>query len=569
MHTPHAVDLDCLLIHTPKAHNHYLPFGDFMNICYMPMGLPAIAEWLRRHERSVEIIHLGVEWIRDHDYDVVSDFDGASLRAIGLTLYWHYQSYDAVEVARAMARSHPEAFVFLGGVTAAYFAREILETYPEIDAIIPGHGEQPTLALVEALREGGDLGQVPNLVWRDGDGVIVDNRLAKVSYFGRGPAIDQLVFGDLSVLRNADVYASTFGFPLAYSLEYSASENRRRLNMGRPFFPLFTGRGCPWLCSFCGGNRDTLKRVNGHGGVAWRDPARVVDDVRLAMSHGYQTMSLCFDPTPMKDDYYVELFRQIREAKLEVDFYFECWGLPTERFVRDFRRTFPSPESYVALSPDTGHEGVRRANKQPFYTNEELTDSLALLREHRVSADVFYTVALPGERLPEARQTRRQMRELPERFDNVRRCMVWSVQFEPGSPQFERPAELGMITDRHNFADFYRVHSGIHADTYSSLGFKILDYFGDERDEGGIADFERHLQHLKCMELCFLAPDPRDFALPEKGRAHCFERRVALAERRGHPAPSRAIGEGYQYGEALAEEERLRGGHPRMRWVRP
>lgn len=564
-------DLDCLLVHPPKAHNHYLPLGDFMNIGYLPMGLPAIAEWIRRAGHRTEIVHLGVEWILDPEYRIVDDFDGAQLATIGVTLYWHYQSYDAIEVARALARSHPEAFVFLGGVTAAYFAEEILRTYDEIGGVILGHGEAPLLALMDANRAaaGGtlDLAGVPNLMWRAADGEIIDNRKRKVSYFGRTPDIDQLSYGDLSVLRHADTYASTFGFPLAYSREYSQEENRKRLNMGRPFFPLFTGRGCPWSCTFCGGNRDTLKRINGGGGIAWRSPGRVIADIRKAAEFGYQTMSLCFDPTPMRDDYYVELFRQIRAESLDVDFYFECWGLPTERFVRDFRRTFPSPESYVALSPDAGDEEVRRLNKQPFYTNDDLYASVAMLRDHDISADVFYTIALPGERLPQAMATRAQMRELPARFSNVRRCMVWSVQLEPGSPQFERPGDFDMITDRHSFADFYRVHGGVHADTYSSLGFKINGYFGDERDAGGIQEFEGQLQHLKCMELCFLAPDPRDFALPEKGRAHCFSRRKELAERRGHAPPLVQIDATHYYGDALAEEKRLRGTHERVGWV--
>ena len=124
-----------------------------------------------------------------------------------------------------------------------------------------------------------------------------------------------------------------------------------------------------------------------------------------------------------------------------------------------------------------------------------------------------------------------------------------------------------MITDRKSFADFHRVHGGDTSDTYSRLGYKIRNYFGDERDLGGITDFERHLQHLKCMEMCFLAPDPRDFSLPEKGRAHCFDRRKQLAKRRGHAAPSRAIGKDFGYFRVLDEERALRGAQVRNSWL--
>lgn len=561
-----ARDLDCLFVHAPKAHNHYLPLGDFINICYMPMGLPALANWLHQHGHHTEIVHLGVEWVHDPSYHVVRDFDGAHLRAIGLPLYWHYQSYDAVEVARALGRAHPEAFVFLGGVTAAYFGTQILESFPEIHAIVPGHGEGPVLALMETLKAGGDLGQVPNLLWRDAEGVIHDNRLHH-KYFGRAPELDALSFGDLSRLRHADVYARSFGFPLAWSREYTADENRRRLNMGRPFFPLFTGRGCPWSCTFCGGNRDTLKRVNGGGGVAWRSADRVLDDIRRAMDHGYRTVSLCFDPTPTRDDYYVDLFDRIHASKLGVDMYFECWGLPTPRFVRHFRRAFPSPESYLAISPDAGDEEVRRLNKQPWYSDAELLAACGLLQEAEISADVFYTIALPGETVKEGLKTRDQMRLLSDRFPNLRRIMVWSVQLEPGSPQFERPGDFDMVTDRHTFLDFYRLHGGLAGDTYSSLGFKINHYFGDSRDDGGIPDFERHLQHLKCMELCFLSPDPREHAQPEAGRNHCFQRRKELAIRRGTTLPTRAIGPDHDYNDALREEREARGPQERMSWL--
>lgn len=562
-----SYDLDCLLIHVPKVENHYLPLGDFMNINYMPMGLPALAHWIRGHGFFTEIVHLGVETIRDPSFKVVQAYDGAQLRSIGLPVYWHYQAFDGVEVARAMGRAHPEAFIFLGGVTAAYFAREILENFPEIHAILPGHGEEPLLRLMEMLEEGGDLGTVPNMMWRDQSGQIRDNRAEGKSYFAKPANLEQLIFGDLSVVRNADIYAKSFGFPLAWSHEYSPDDNRRRLNMGRPFFPLFTGRGCPWSCSFCGGNRDTLKRINGQGGVVWRSVSRVMEDIRRVMDHGYRTMSLCFDPTPTHDDYYVQLFNEIRRANLCVDFYFECWGLPTPRFLKAFREAFPSRESYVAISPDSGDEGVRKRNKQPFYTNAQLVESLQHLKDMEIAADLFYTIALPGETLETARCTRDQMRDLAGQFSNLRRVMVWSVQLEPGSPQFERPESMGMITDRHNFMDFYHLHSGSSADTYTSLGFKILNYFGDDRDQGSIADFERHLQHFKCMELCFLAPDPREFALPDAGRRHCFDRRVELAHRRGTAPPSRPIGDGWDYGDALREERTLRGPRERRSWL--
>jgi len=509
-----------------------------------------------------------VEWLNDNSYSVVKAHDGMSIRAIGLSLYWHYQSYDAIEVARALKQAHPDAFVFLGGLTAGYFAQEIVETFDFIDAVLPGHAEASAAILVETLREGGDLGRVPAMVHRDADGRVRDNSKTPAAPIAFDvPAVDDLVFADLSVMKHPELYAASFGFPLAYGREFSPAENQSMLSMGRAFFPLFIGRGCPWLCTFCGGNRDTLRRVNGSNKLVWRSQKAVLKDIRLAMSFGYKTMALCFDPTPTRDDYYIELFRQIRAAKLEVDFYFECWGVPTERFVRDFRRTFPSPESYIAVSPDTGDEAVRRKNKQPFYTDAELFKVLDWFDENELSFDVFYTIALPGERIDSARRTQQQINRIAAEYKRARRLMCWSVQLEPGSPQYERPESFNMITDRSCFGDFYRAHGADRADTYSSLGFKIADYFGDSRDEGGIEEFEHHLQHLKCMEFCFLGRDPRFWNSPAQGRAQCFERRSMLAKRRGISVPTQPISEGYYYADAMREERAVRGARERHTWL--
>ncbi len=563
-----AVDLDCLFVHTPKAHNHYLPFGDFFNITYMPMGLPAIARQLKDRGYRAEVVHLGVEWLEDPQFNIAQDTDGMNIRAIGLSLYWHYQSYDAIEVARALKAAHPNAFVFLGGLTAGYFASEIVENHPFIDAVLRGHAEGSAGVLVEQLKSGGDLGQVPGMVHRLDDGTVVDNdRLSLSTARGHAVGLDDLHFADLSVMRHPETYAKSFGFPLAYGREFSAEENRSMLSMGRAFFPLFIGRGCPWMCTFCGGNRDTLRRVNGTNKLQWRSPDRVVDDIRQAMEFGYKTMALCFDPTPTKDTYYRTLFEKIRQARLDVDFYFECWGLPTLEFIHDFRKTFPSPESYLALSPDTGNEAIRKRNKQPFYTNDALFTALNRLEEHEVTFDVFYTMALPGEVLSSARDTQDQINGIAAKYQRARRLMTWTVQLEPGSAQYERPEDFDMITDRHCFDDFYRAHGGQRADTYSSLGFKIANYFGDARDEGGIQEFERHLQHLKCMEFCFLGRDPRFWNSPAQGREHCFERRKLLAERRGTALPQRAIGDGFDYMDAIEEEKRLRPKQERHQWV--
>ena len=72
---------------------------------------------------------------------------------------------------------------------------------------------------------------------------------------------------------------------------------------------------------------------------------------------------------------------------------------------------------------------------------------------------------------------------------------------------------------------------------------------------------------LDVVEFCFLGRDPRFWNCPADGRKHCFERRKDLATKRGTSLPTRTIGEGHDYFDAVREERALRGERPRFGWV--
>ncbi len=542
--------MDCLLLHIPKFSSVYLPLGEFLNITYMPMGLPALANQLQRNGYQAEIVHFGVEWIRDPEAELVEDAAMTDAPMIGAALYWHYQTFDVLDVTRRIREQRPDVFIFLGGITAGYFGTSLLDAYPHIDAVIQGDGEIAVVELAEAVSGKREFADVANLIWRSPDGQVVENSRRVAS---DQETIDSLDFGDLTLLRNRDIYVDRFGFPLAYPKQFSHRENDETQKMDkRSFFPLFTGRGCAWKCSFCGGNRDTLRRVTSTPTLRFRNYRRVVDDVEKAMDHGYRTMALCFDPTPDRDDYYVAMFQEIRRRKLDVDYYFECWGLPTDRFLDEWVKTFgqDNPYSYLALSPDAGNEDVRRLNKQPFYTDEAFYDAMNRLQDRGITTDVFFTIALPGETVHTARDTARMINRIRNDYSIYKRLMTWSVQLEPGSPQFENPDAHNMETDRTSIQDYFDAHGGGNADTYSTLGYKIHDYFGDERDNGTIRDFEAHIQSMKCMEFCFLGQDPTKPSNPAKGREWCRTRRSAIAESSGLDPEQPIIDETFRYADA-------------------
>jgi len=95
-------------VHVPKRRSYYRPFDEFLCINFMPMGVFSMAEILERAGHDVEIVHLGIELILDNEhgtrFDVGDYVAEEQPDLVAIPLHWHFQSYDAVEVARKVKR---------------------------------------------------------------------------------------------------------------------------------------------------------------------------------------------------------------------------------------------------------------------------------------------------------------------------------------------------------------------------------------------------------------------------------------------------------------------------------
>ena len=92
-----------------------------------------------------------------------------------------------------------------------------------------------------------------------------------------------------------------------------------------PMFDLEVGRGCPVNCTWCAGSHSSQEMISGRRRVIFRDPEKVLQSIEEALSFGYETMHICFDPFPHKPDYYLDLFSRIRAKGLQVECFYESF----------------------------------------------------------------------------------------------------------------------------------------------------------------------------------------------------------------------------------------------------
>ena len=527
--------LDCLYVHAPKMSNFYKPLGEFIWINYMPMGLLAIADWTNRHGYPSRIVHCGLEWIENPDFSIAECAARFRPRVVGISLHWHHQCCDAIEAARKIKAAVPDAFVVCGGFTASYYHDEIVREYDFVDGVIRGDGEAPMLELIKQVVDGKrDFAGVPNLTWQR-DGEVVANPL---QYVGTRELVNQLCFSNMSLLEHYETYVRYISLPFVYVKNESPQANYRKYTIRSPMFTLCIGRGCPVDCAYCGGSRSSQRIISGRDSYFYRSIDSVIETILEAKRYGYETMHTCYDPEPRHQKYYVRLWREIRRRGIRIEWFFEGNALPSHEMVDEFALTFPSPKSVLAISPETGSERIRLANRGFYFSNAELLSTLDYIDRKGINMEVFFTYGIPHETEADVQETIRLRAEIARRFKHVVGMRALAIEIEPGSPWQMDPERFGIRTQLRTFRDFYQAHSIAGDGTYTRLGYHIPNYFADgEVDEKA---FAQRLQAIKCKNFCFIHPNARRYSKPWQGRLLC--RINSLVQKLRRPRRSRTAG---------------------------
>jgi radical SAM superfamily enzyme YgiQ (UPF0313 family) len=505
--------VDCIFLHVPKLTNAYRPLGRFTAINFLPMGLLALADRLHRLGLSTQVVHLGIEWIEDKAFSILSYLREKDPRIIALDLHWHHQSYDVTEMVKQIKAALPQAYILLGGFTASFFHEEIMKTFPEVDGIIRGEAEEPLAELAQAIREDqADFFSVPNLTWRRRKKVLVN----PLSYVASEEDLNRLCFTRFSLLKNYPTYIRSISQPY-YVQDVPTGKRVSKHSPPSPVFPLPVGRGCPVQCTWCSGGFLSQETVSGRNEVIFRAEGKVIETIQDALAHGYEIFHIKFDPYPEHPDFYLGLFSRLRKEKVRMECIFESYGLPTVEFVQSFKESFPGPKSSIVLSPHSGPEGLRMIHKGYAFTNDALLDCLRHLKAHRVFTDLHFTLGAPFETEDDYRETIRLQRKIRRLFPNVRNIRTVPLEMEPGSPWHTNPGAYGVKTSLRSFTDFVRYHSE-RKEGFSSSGYWIPSYFRDAEDEKG---FEKALQEIQCRHFCFLRSAAGRPWIPIRGKLRC------------------------------------------------
>jgi radical SAM superfamily enzyme YgiQ (UPF0313 family) len=341
----------------------------------------------------------------------------------------------------------PDCKIILGGFTATHFADEIIEKFDPVDIVVRGDAEVPLLEIAE----GKELKEIPNIVWRKENRIFVNPQTYRLGK----DMLDRLSFTEFSAVRHFEEY-KRLGIP---------KDDREN----KWLFVYNPGIGCPVNCSYCGGSRSSQKRLNTREQHVFISPAKAITELKSLAENSMGVWYVCFDPDTEKE-YYLEIFRMIREEGLRMRCKFESWSLPAKEFVDAFSRTFEKG-SEILLSPDAGSEKVRKINKGFFYSNEQLFDSVRYMGEKGVLCRLYFTAGLPGESMGDFVETLVMINKFRTEFSNAAINAV-PIEIEPAAPMFFENKKYKIVSKRKSINDFYEAHKKQSGIGYSTEHFK-------------------------------------------------------------------------------------------------
>jgi hypothetical protein len=433
-------NLDILFIHPPRNYE-YLKANLKKRSSYMliPMGLVGLADLIEREGYSAKIVNYPLERALDKKFSLRSYLSRCDPAIVGVDLHWVAHSAGAIDTLRFVKEHFPNAFTLLGGYSATYYAREIMEKNDFVDGIIQGDAEAP---IIQLLKNRNSLDKVPNLICRE-NGKVKDNGISFVA-----GEIDSLNFTKVKLIEHWKEYIDT---------SFKALRNPFSIEMAR---------GCPFNCIFCGGSKYSLRRMVKRETTIFRSPSRVVDDIKELMAVSpVKAIFFGHGVYPATESYFKEINALIRAEKLDVQAELEAWRLPVSKeFIEDFAKTYDRTRSLFWFSVRNFSATYRKKFSTMFrgfddslgFSEKQFTDFIDDCQANGIINILFWDVGYPHETASDAfRNWAKALKFIFYTQGKIKRVGVITepMHVSPGCPADLFAAKMGLQVRDKSFDD--------------------------------------------------------------------------------------------------------------------
>ncbi len=428
---------DIVLIHPPslfdfRMHPSYGgPISEVIPSLYVfdmyPYGFLSLASHLEDKGFKVGIFNIASKMLSSKRFDPVRFLEKLDAKVYGVDLHWLVHSQGALKTAEIIKKSHPNSLTLLGGLTATYYWREILENYDYVDAVMLGDTtEQPLERFLEILDSNGNLNNCPNLAWRSDKGIVFNGIQHVPSEFKYRTDPSLLV---RNALRNRDIFLTVpyYGF------------------VEKPIVAVLTVKGCIYNCIGCGGSCYTYKKYYGRSSPAFKNPEMIREEVEVLADLIEAPIFIVGDPTIGGVNYASKVLEAIIDANVQNEVFFEVFKPVNESILKLMRKT--SDRVYIQISPESPYEDVRflYGRKYDNTALEKMISETIKLGFERL--DLYFMTGLPEQTYEKALGVASYYEYLQNKLKCGRKVDVFLAPLapfvDPGSIVYDNPEKYG------------------------------------------------------------------------------------------------------------------------------
>lgn len=424
------LEADLFLVHAPSVYDFrerddmlfaYLSDSDSVNVTSVyemfPIGWFSIKQRLAEHGLDVKIVNVASLMLMHPKLDVERLLARMSAPVFGFDLHWMTQCHGAIELAAVLKRINPEALTIFGGISATYFAEELVR-YPSVDVVVQGYDTlDPVTELVARVKRGRrDFRPIPNLLYK-ADGEVVRTG------FHHKPSKD---YNDAT--NDWSYYRPT----------RPSDPSVSKLIMTLP------NTGCAHDCGWCGGSRYAYRSVMGvKKTLVQKNNSRIIDELR-SMGEAARHTSIyalqCYSEGKKRMHDYLDAVKELGYNSV----FFEQFNLtPTDTL----KKMGESTRSYIMLSPESHDMRISKAAGRGTYTMPEMEEWIYRALDSGVRGImVWFFIGMPYQDRQSVRETIDYCEHLIRKFNGwaALPLICPMVPFlDPGSRFFEQPEKHG------------------------------------------------------------------------------------------------------------------------------
>jgi len=394
------------------------------------VGLRFISSWLKSKGHDVKLILLTMKRREKsttiYPHELIEQFI-AMIRdsgLIGMSLMTNTY-FQARELTRAIKDAGINAPVVWGGVHPTVSPESCID---DTDIVCVGEGEEPMSDLADAIENGRDYSQIPNL-WVKKNGKVIKNDVRPLF-----ENLDALPFQDYNIEQNHFVVHKGKIVP--------ADVHNMKNTLVR--YRLLTTRGCPYACAFCC-NSSWIKIYKGKGHwVRQRSVENVIAELEAIKTHfpSVNSMTITDDTFFVRDEAEFETFANLYRNK--IGWPFEINTHPATINKRKIEILQSCGCAVVKMGIQSGSEKTNFDVFNRRVPNETVTRAIATLCnfEH-IQKEFHFIVNNPFESEKEIVETLHFAADIP--WQRNCRSLIFPLALFPGSQLHRRAVEEKII----------------------------------------------------------------------------------------------------------------------------